>query len=520
MGGMENPDIDNTQPTHSNPEAREDAGLDETVPTPVQPEAGGEEEQASNLAETIAMPVEPEQEAAPGPKTGEAPPASEYQDAFRASEFDETMAVAVNATPGAAESGMSEKSPLSPAPTGVQSFETPPALIGSSGPLSKNAPNGAPIGGGKKDRKRSPWAMVSLLGLLALVLIAALSAYAGYRSGITLRKEAEVTQVSQRIDQQYQLGLQEMSEGQYNRARQRFEYVIQLDPNYPGVTEKLADVLLQVNITATPTIVPTPTLTPTPDLRSVQDLYTQSQEALNNGDWTKAIDALLTLRKNDPNYQAVQVDDMLFIALRNRGKDKIGKLADLEGGIYDLSLAERFGPLDSEAQGFQTWAGLYITGASFWDIDWKQAVYYFSQVAPALPNLRDGSGMTANERYRQALIGYGNMLAKDDPCAAQEQYQLALSLGPDAKAEEALGEAVNNCSGGQDEQQSSGDNSEAPQEPTATSEGGQVVPEQPTAEQPTVEAPTAEPPTAEPPTAEPPTPEPATPEPPTPAPAS
>ena len=291
-----------------------------------------------------------------------------------------------------------------------------------------------------------------------MVLIAAFSAYAGYNSGITLRKEAEVTQVSQRIDQQYQLGLQDMSEGQYNRARQRFEYVIQLDPNYPGVTEKLADVLLQVNTTATPTIVPTPTLTPTPDLRSVQDLYTQSQEALNNGDWTKAIDALLTLRKNDPNYQAVQVDDMMFMALRNRGKDKIGKLADLEGGIYDLSLAERFGPLDSEAQGFQTWARLYITGASFWDIDWKQAVYYFSQVAPALPNLRDGSGMTANERYRQALIGYGNMVAKDDPCAAQEQYQLALSLGPDAKAEEALGEAVKNCSGGQDEQQSSGEN--------------------------------------------------------------
>lgn len=516
MGGMENPDIDNTQPTHSNPKARIVAGLDETVPTPAQPEAGGEGDRASNLAETIPVPVEPDHEVAPGQETGEAPPASENQDDFRASEFDATMVVAVNATPGTTESGVNEGPLLPPPPAGVQSFETPATVTGSSGPPSKSAPNN----GGKKGRKRSPWAIATLLGLLALVLIAALSAFAGYRSGITLRKEAEVTQVSQRIDQQYQLGLQEMSEGQYNRARQRFEYVIQLDPNYPGVTEKLADVLLQVNITATPTIVPTPTLTPTPDLRSVQDLYTQSQEALNNGDWSKAIDALLTLRKNDPNYQAVQVDDMLFMALRNRGKDKIGKLADLEGGIYDLSLAERFGPLDSEAQGFQTWARLYITGASFWDIDWKQAVYYFAQVAPALPNLRDGSGMTANERYRQALIGYGNMLAKDDPCGAQEQYQLALSLGPDAKAEEALGEAVNNCSGGQDEQQSSGEKTAAPQEATATTESVQVPAEQPTAEQPTVEPPTSEPPTAEPPTAEPPTPEPPTSEPPTAAPAS
>ena len=98
-------------------------------------------------------------------------------------------------------------------------------------------------------------------------------------------------------------------------------------------------------------------------------------------DWTGAIDTLLLLRKNYPDYMAVKVDDMLFVALRNRGIDKIAQLHDLEGGNYDLTLAERFGPLDAEARNWRDWAELYIRGASFWDVDWAQSVYYFSQLA-------------------------------------------------------------------------------------------------------------------------------------------
>jgi tetratricopeptide (TPR) repeat protein len=315
------------------------------------------------------------------------------------------------------------------------------------GAASYSAPPPPP---GKGKRSASPgryWRSATLIGVLALFLIAALSAMSGYRSGIGLRTEAEATQVAARIDEQYELGLQELAAGQYFRARQRFEYVIEHDPNFPGVTDNLATVLLQLNTTATPTVRPTPTVTPTPDLRGVEELYSQSLQSLTNSDWTAAIDTLLSLRKADQNFHPVEVDGMLFLALRNRGIDKIGKQADLEGGLYDLALAAEFGPLDSEAQGYKTWASLYITGASFWDLNWEEAVRYFEQVAPALPRLRDGSGMTASERYRQALIGYGHQLsrqAEDDPslwCSAVEKYEMGLSFGPDAEAEAALNDA-------------------------------------------------------------------------------
>jgi hypothetical protein len=64
--------------------------------------------------------------------------------------------------------------------------------------------------------------------------------------------------------------------------------------------------------------------------------------------------------------------------------------------MYDMSLAEQFGPLDKEADTYRTWARLYITGASFWEIDWEQVINYFSQVYAAVPMLRDGSGVTAS----------------------------------------------------------------------------------------------------------------------------
>ena len=300
-----------------------------------------------------------------------------------------------------------------------------------------------------KPKKHRSWPKITLIGLLVLVVIAALSGLFGYYTGLADRRAAEAANVSQRVQEQFDLGLDDLANHQYFTARQRFEYVIQLDPNFPGVTEKLAETLLALNTTATPTLLPTPTVSPTPDLRGVAELYSQGQQAMADNDWENAITTLLQLRKQDAAYNMVQVDDMLFLALRNRGLDKAIKSADLEGGIYDLTLAKRFGPLDSEASGMLNWASLYITGASFWEIDWKQAVEYFSQVAPQLPNLTDKSGMSAMERYRQALIGYGVSLADaGEACDAAEQLELALSISPDEEAQAVYEKASQKCDGG------------------------------------------------------------------------
>jgi tetratricopeptide (TPR) repeat protein len=295
-----------------------------------------------------------------------------------------------------------------------------------------------------KTRRR--WILWAILGVLLLALIAAGSAYAGYNSAIDQRTQYQSTLVAGEASNQYVLAQQDIALGNYDRARQRLEYIIQIDPNFPNVSDQLAFVLTQQRITASPTIAPSPTLTPTPDYRGRDDLFTQAQALLVGRDWTGTIDTLLLLRKNYPDYMPVKVDDMLYVALRNRGIDKIATQHDLEGGNYDLTLAERFGPLDAEARNWRDWADQYIRGASFWDVDWAQAVYYFSLLADAAPNLSDSSGWTASSRYLDALLGYGDWFALQGQwCDAQQQYDTYMSMLANPQVEPTAVYAADKC---------------------------------------------------------------------------
>lgn len=344
-------------------------------------------------------------------------------------------------------------------PTQLQADENqPPNQIESQSPADSNAPdsetpadkppdNPPPVNEDIEEAGTPrAWRWFILVGFFALLVIAGGSAFGGYRSGISQRTHLEATQIAQQVEEQFQLGVQDLDAKRYEVARQRFEYVIQLDPDYPGVTEKLAEVLLELNTTATPTIVPTRTPSPTPDLRGAEELFSQSQTFLADHKWSEAIDTLLQLRKDSPDYQPVKVDSMLYVALRNRGVEKILNQADLEGGTYDLALAERFGPLDVEAQNYRTWADLYVTGASFWELDWSQAAYYFGQLLLVAPNLRDSSNLTVTERFRIASIKYGDVLAEaKEWCLAQDQYQAALNLGSDPTVEPTASWITKKC---------------------------------------------------------------------------
>jgi hypothetical protein len=104
---------------------------------------------------------------------------------------------------------------------------------------------------------------------------------------------------------------------------------------------------------------------------------------------------------------AVEVDGLYYLAYRNRGMHRIQVEGNLEGGIFDLNRAELFGPIDIEASNFREWSEWYLTGVSFWDLDWEQAVSYFSMVAPSAPNLSDSSFFTASARLATAQVNYG-----------------------------------------------------------------------------------------------------------------
>lgn len=300
----------------------------------------------------------------------------------------------------------------------------------------------------KTPRKNSWWIIGGLVGMLLVIFLGALI---GYQSGIQRRLKQEKSTVMLRAADQYERGVIDLAEGRYQIAQERFLYVIQLNPTYPGVAEKLREVSVIINTLATPTPLPSPTssvptATPTQDYRGAEELYQSVIQLMTDKQWDESIQTMDSLREKYLDYRPIDVDGLYYIALRNRGVQKILSEGNLEPGIYDLSLAERFAPLDADANGYRTWARLYLTGASFWDINWEQVVYYFSQIQPAYPNLRDGSGFTATERYRIGLYKYGDQFwAVGEYCQAKEYYQVSLDLRYDEQVEGALKRAAEEC---------------------------------------------------------------------------
>ena len=335
------------------------------------------------------------------------------------------------------------------------------------------------------------------IGLLVLLAALGLGSMAGYGKGVSERVSAQSTQVSQQLGEQFALVQQDIDAGRYSVARKRLEFIIQQDASFPGAADKLAEVMVKQSITPSPLPTDTPTVTPTPDMRSQEAIFAQAQKQLVDKDWSGLMGSLDSLRKADPTYKAVLVDGLYYTALRNRGVDQIMgagayKTTNMEGGIYDLTLAERFGPLDGLAEGQRAGARLYIVASSFWSVNWQQAVEYFRQVAQFYgPNMRDSSNVTANSRLHDALLNYGDQVAAqsklNDRCKALDLWTEAGKITAlDGVYSTRFNQLNEECN----------PPTEVPTAVPAVVPTDASVP--PTAEQPTAVPPTVEPPTAAP----------------------
>ncbi len=256
--------------------------------------------------------------------------------------------------------------------------------------------------------------------LLLIAAAIAVAAAVGYGVGQSQRETRLESALARAADEQFQLGMEDLAARRFELARQRFEYVILIDPSYPNASERLAEALVGLD---RPVATPAPRATPTVNLAPVEDLFTQATAAYLNQDWGVVVDTLLAVRAKNPNYRAVEVDGMLFSALRNRGLKRIKSEGMLEEGLYDLSLAERFAPLDNEAEEFRGWARLYLLANSFFGVNWAEAVYYFGQVYLAAPYITTDVYL----KYAIASNRYGDeLIVANDPCAAEELYDQSL----------------------------------------------------------------------------------------------
>ena len=279
--------------------------------------------------------------------------------------------------------------------------------------------------------------------VLFAIIVLGVGGISGYASGLSQRSSRTDSESSLIVQEQFDLGVLDLLEGHYELARQRFAYIMEIEPDNGAARELLGEALIALDQpTLTPTLAPSATLdispTPTLDLRSMDGLFAGAQAAHGSGDYDAAFEMLVTIIAEAPDFRRVEVNQVLFSVLRNRGLDKIWR-GDQEQGIYDLTLAERISPLDSQATSWRNSAAFYLFANSYFGLDWALATEYLSQICSAA--IWDGCW-----KYSQASWQYGNQLMKaEDPCAAILQYDASLRTREDDGKAPTATEASNIC---------------------------------------------------------------------------
>ena len=135
--------------------------------------------------------------------------------------------------------------------------------------------------GPKKQKKPGQfWKRFVLVlgGILLIVILGGAGGWMGYNQALKTRLIKQDTEQISIAAAQYELGVVDLQAGRIEIARQRFEYVIRIDPSFPGAAKKLTEAMLSMATITVPTAVPLPTVVPTPDTRNIDQMILIRQQ--------------------------------------------------------------------------------------------------------------------------------------------------------------------------------------------------------------------------------------------------
>ena len=263
------------------------------------------------------------------------------------------------------------------------------------------------------------------LTLVAVFLCAALTAIGlsglgGYQAGIHAQRLNATQTAEVEAGIQFSLGLDDLEQGRYELAVERFRYVLGVNPAYPGATENLALAEAALGAGAiTPTLPPSNTEDPA-------ELLAQAQEYLDAQEYEAAIVRLQELQALAPDYEPATVQEIRYSALVSLGLLYV-RGDRLEEGIVLLEQAAEIHPLDDQAAGEQRLASLYLVGRDYWGINWEVVINNLSLIYAQAPAYRDVA-----DRLREAHVRYAeSYVAQADYCPAETHYAEAIRIAAD-----------------------------------------------------------------------------------------
>jgi len=121
----------------------------------------------------------------------------------------------------------------------------------------------------------------NLLSVVGALVLLGLSIFGGYNVAIQDRQQAESQVKNQTLSEQYSFALVDIQFGRYEAAKQRLDFIISSDPNYPGALQKLTEVMVSMSV---PTATSTPLPTPTPNPTGAEGIFNQAKQLVAAGD--------------------------------------------------------------------------------------------------------------------------------------------------------------------------------------------------------------------------------------------
>ena len=272
--------------------------------------------------------------------------------------------------------------------------------------------------------------------MLCVVATAILLASVGGAVAGQKERNLQATQTTvAEIDLQFQLGMADLEQARYALAAERFRWILERVPDYPGAAEGLAEAERLQSQAGTPQATLIPGSAENPD-----ELFAEAQAFYDQQDWPNAIARLQQLQALDPRYREVEVKEMLYEALSTLGLAYI-RGDRIEEGLVLLDQAEEIRPLDDLTEGERYLVTLYITGRSYWDLNWPIVIENFQAIYELAPEYRDVA-----QKLWEARVHYaGQLEALGAYCDAAAQYEAALDLREDSVIQEKYDQAAEAC---------------------------------------------------------------------------
>lgn len=289
----------------------------------------------------------------------------------------------------------------------------------------------------RKGRLFSSTLLLILIVLCVIAVALGLAGAGGLLAGQNQRGAYATQTTAAGVDEQFELGISDLEAGNYTLAAERFRWILDIDPDYPGAADRLAE----AEQGAEATEAPEPTDIPPSEADTLGERLEEARTLYADEEWAAAIQRLQELQALDPTYEAADVKEMLYNALRTLGLEYVRGERE-EEGIFLLDQAAAIRPLDDQTEGERLIATFYITASTYWELNWPVVIANLEEIYRVAPYYRD-----VEDRLWTAYVTYAeqNLPLEGGPCNAAELYQGALNIRYDAEINNKLELATDYC---------------------------------------------------------------------------